>query len=332
MALLSVDEACEKLQNQDVVALPTETVYGLAGCIDSETALKKIFAVKARPFFDPLIVHVFNLEQAQNLARWDSVSIALADHFWPGPLTLVLPKKDVVSGLITSGGHTVAIRQPDHRIFQNILGRLGTPLAAPSANRFGHTSPTSAQHVIDEFQNQVDVVDGGECAQGIESTVVEWDVRDKALKILRPGMITAKVLRDFLITVDPALTVVSAQQNNAPGHLQNHYQPTVPLALIKNFNGDTLLPAVLEQLHSQMGRTFAEWKLHSQSSIAARQLYKDLRDFSKKDQAIYLVIQKSWEKDEHWQSIMDRLNKAAHLFVEWTGSQWNIQTKNNSLQ
>lgn len=331
MPLITAERASQLLLAEEVVALPTETVYGLAGRIDSDSALKKIFATKARPLFDPLIVHVQSVEQAKELAQWDSVSLALAKNFWPGPLTIVLPKKEKVSSLITSGGSTVAMRMPDHPLFRKVLTSVEVPLAAPSANRFGHTSPTQAQHVVEEFNDQIPVVDGGECARGIESTVVEWESQDNTLKILRPGVVTQKALVEFLIALDPTITVAKKEQNNSPGFLQNHYQPTVPLLLVTGLENSSLPPEILIHLKSETGQTFREWKLHPQANVAARTLYKDLREFSKAGQAIYLIMQGHWQVDENWSGMLDRLQKASHGTIEITGSHWQLKKKNNSL-
>lgn len=173
MATVDLSTAVQKLKANQVVALPTETVYGLAASIDSPEALKLIFSTKRRPFFDPLIVHVKNLEQALELAHWDPVSQFLAQTFWPGPLSLVLPKKSSVHDLISAGHSTVALRHPNHSLFCRVIEQCGHPLAAPSANGFGRISPTTAQHVNDEFANRVPVLDGGPCPQGIESTIIE---------------------------------------------------------------------------------------------------------------------------------------------------------------
>jgi L-threonylcarbamoyladenylate synthase len=167
-----ISVAVEKLINGEVVGIPTETVYGLGAVISKSDAIKKIFTTKERPFFDPLIVHVSGVEQAKELSLdWSAAADILAQEFWPGPLTLVLPKKNV-SDLITSGLQTVGVRCPDHKIALEIIEKVGEPIAAPSANRFGKTSPTCKKHVLEEFNDAVFVVDGGDCSVGIESTII----------------------------------------------------------------------------------------------------------------------------------------------------------------
>ena len=229
MFTISISQAVCLLKSEKTVVLPTETVYGLAGLISSSKALKSIFSIKKRPFFDPLIVHVHSLEQASNFAYFDEISRELADYFWPGPLSLVLPKKKKVSDLITSGGPTVALRSPNHPVFQKILKKLNSPLAAPSANRFGHTSPTRVEHLFGEFSNPIPVVDGGPCSLGIESTVVEMNEMEKTLKILRPGLIGPKDLKNFFKKKRKMVYVKYESQNKARGILKIIINPQVHL-------------------------------------------------------------------------------------------------------
>lgn len=305
MSLVSENQAIELLGKGQVVALPTETVYGLAGKIDSDVALGKIFSTKSRPFYDPLIVHVSDLNQAQKYGQWDRISEKLAQSFWPGPLTLVVDKKNNISDLITNAGSTVAFRQPNHQTFLAVLKGLNIPLAAPSANMFGKTSPTSAQHVLDEFDSQVPVVDGGACEMGIESTVVQ--VIGNEVRILRHGVITKTQLEEALTDESTSVTVRQVQQTNAPGHLKNHYQPEVPLFLSHEKN--LLETEVQGLLSSQWQRPFIKWTLPENPHTAARRLYADLRNFSRSDQACFLVVE-SHMKTAEWQGILDRLDKA----------------------
>lgn len=327
MSLVSTEKAISLLESQQVVGLPTETVYGLAGIIDSDKALNKIFATKARPFYDPLIVHVKSVEQALNLGHWDPLSQKLATHFWPGPLTLVVPKQDQISDLITSGGHTVAFRQPNHPLFLEILEKLNKPLAAPSANMFGQTSPTTAEHVVKEFNQNVPVVDGGSCQKGIESTVIEVDPKKNLIKILRPGFIGKKELQKFLNDSNESVQIESTTQENAPGHLKNHYQPSSPLFLI--FDGDTAPDLLIDLMSREINQSVQPWILPDEPSLAARNLYKDLRHFSEKKQAAFLVIKKQWHQVELWTSLLDRLKKASHYWVTAQEDKWLIQEKNS---
>ncbi len=324
MSLIDWQKAVELLKNNAVVALPTETVYGLAGSIDNEEALKKIFSTKARPFFDPLIVHVKDLKQAQDFAHWDPISIKLAEKFWPGPLTLVLPKKSNISDLITSGGPTVALRQPQHPLFLKVLENLNAPLAAPSANRFGQTSPTNAEHVLKEFDHKVSVVDGGSCVGGIESTVVEYSPDQKVLNILRPGLISGLELLKEALKHESGTRLQENRQNHSPGNLKNHYQPQVPFFLILDQNH--LTQDVIDEMARLAKKPVVEWALPSEPEMAARELYKNLREFSANDQPIYLRVQKKWNTDL-WKSLLDRIHKASFYIVSFEDDHWKVKLK-----
>ena len=225
--------AVELLRKGDVVALPTETVYGLAAKALNPIAVAKIFEAKERPRFDPLIVHLPNrewLEKIVHVPAGDRQLIGkLADKFWPGPFTMVLPKREVVPDIVTAGMDTAAVRLSAHPVFAEIVGELNEPLAAPSANRFGRVSPTTAQHVLDELDGRIPlIVDAGPTEHGIESTIVA--VRDGGIAILRRGSITHEQLSEFADIVSVTVT----QRISAPGQLPSHYMPTTPLRLIDN--------------------------------------------------------------------------------------------------
>lgn len=299
-------EAIKILNSGEVAAVPTETVYGLAGLIDHPEALQKIFKVKARPFFDPLIVHVADLDQAKTLfLNFSKPLHALAQKFWPGPLTLVAAKAPQVSDLITSSLPTVAVRSPRHPIALNILKATG-PFAAPSANRFGKTSPTMASHVLEEFGGKVPVVDGGASEIGIESTVVE--VTEEAFKILRPGQITEKDLKpiadQFGLKISEGLAAP-----NSPGQLKHHYQPDVPLVWVKaNPDREKIL-----SLLSKPSAKFVELKLSNEPAIAARLLYSELRELSRDPANIILFEPDRFPWSRVSKDLLDRLSKAATL-------------------
>jgi L-threonylcarbamoyladenylate synthase len=223
--------AVELLRKGDLVALPTETVYGLAAKALNPIAVAKIFEAKERPRFDPLIVHLPNcdwLGRIVDVPAGDRQRIGkLADKFWPGPLTIVLPKREIVPDIVTAGLETVAVRLSAHPVFAEIVGELDEPLAAPSANRFGRVSPTTAQHVLDELDGLVPlVVDAGPTEHGIESTIVA--IRDGRIAVLRRGPITHEQLSEFAEIVSVTVT----QGISAPGQLPSHYAPTTPLRLI----------------------------------------------------------------------------------------------------
>jgi len=218
----------------EVVAVPTETVYGLAGDALNTQAVKKIFRAKGRPTNDPLIVHIHSLAQLDTLAERNAAVAKLARAFWPGPLTLILPKKPVVPDLVTSGRPSVALRMPNHPLFRKLLRACGCPLAAPSANPFGYISPTSAAHVRDGLGRRIRyILDGGSCAIGVESTIL--DLRDHLRPaILRPGAIERRAIERVLRVPVTAFTAKPQPANTAsiaPGLLSRHYSPRTPVEL-----------------------------------------------------------------------------------------------------
>lgn len=326
MSLISVNKAITLLKSKDVVALPTETVYGLAAIIDSEESLKKIFAVKNRPFFDPLIVHVQDLKQAQHWGHWDAISAQLAQAFWPGPLTLVVPRKPNILSLITSGGETVAFRSPSHPVFQEVLKNLTAPLAAPSANRFGHTSPTCAEHVLSEFKHQVPVVDGGLCEKGIESTVLQYKPNENKIAILRPGLITLADIKSAL-SENSSIDVVYEQQENSPGHLKNHYQPEFPLVITRSWLHSQAPQQLISILKHQFNQEVLYWTLSEDPRLAARELYIQLRRHSKKNHLSLLNISQPNIESPTWKALWDRVYKASTYQATQVGDAWQVVKK-----
>jgi len=228
----AISRAVELLRQGQVVGLPTETVYGLAGDGLNPAALARIFEVKQRPLFDPLILHLPDADRAFDLAEKVPASAReLARRFWPGPLTLVLSKKEIVPDLATSGLPNVALRVPAHPVAQALLRAFGGPLAAPSANRFGRISPTDAQAVRTELGDAVPLIlDGGPCAVGLESTVL-FLAEDQPL-LLRAGGIPLEEIEAVVGPVQHATPVDDRPQ--APGQLKHHYAPRKPLRLIAN--------------------------------------------------------------------------------------------------
>ena len=232
-----VKSAVKELQAGEVVALPTETVYGLAADAFNAEAVAKIFEVKERPKFDPLIVHVARNRDLERVAvvseELRPLVKKLVETFWPGPLTLVLPKTPAVPDLVTSGLPSVAVRLSKHEVMRGVAKELGNPIAAPSANRFGRISPTSAAAVMSELGGRIPlVIDGGACAEGLESTIVALEMEnDKpVMRLLRPGPITREELRKFGRVVK-AKRVTDTPE--APGGLESHYAPSTPLLLFK---------------------------------------------------------------------------------------------------
>ncbi|MCB2058937.1 MAG: L-threonylcarbamoyladenylate synthase [Novosphingobium sp.] len=223
-------EAAELLLRGGLAAIPTETVYGLAARADSDAAVAAIYRAKGRPDFNPLIVHVASIEQARQLAVFDERAVRLAERYWPGALTLVLPLRPgaALASAVTAGLPTVALRCPAHPAMQGVLARTGVPLAAPSANRSGAVSPTSAAHVAESLGEKVDlIVDGGTCQAGIESTIVA--LRNGSWQLLRPGPVTQAEISAVLGAESDALT--SATTIEAPGQLASHYAPGKPMRL-----------------------------------------------------------------------------------------------------
>ena len=228
-----IEEAAEALRSGRLVALPTETVYGLgANALDPE-AVARVFEAKGRPRFDPLIVHVANRSAARALAAaWPEAAERLARAFWPGPLTLVLPKGPRIPDLVTAGLPSVALRVPDHPLTLEVLRRAGVPVAAPSANRFGGVSPTSAEHVRAELGEAVDVVvDGGPCRTGVESTVVS--LLEDPPRLLRPGGLTVEELEEQVgeLLPPPPTAPDDPGGRASPGMLSRHYATRTPLVL-----------------------------------------------------------------------------------------------------
>lgn len=222
-----------------LVGVPAETVYGLAADATNPDACAAIFEAKRRPAYDPLIVHVATIAQAKRLAEWNPVAERLAQQFWPGPLTLVLPKKDNVPDVVTSGLSTVAIRMPSHPLFKQLLRAAAVPLAAPSANPFGYISPTTAEHVREGLDGRIGaILDGGECPVGVESTIVKANVEGK-VQLLRPGAISKTAIADSLGyslgEIKRSRAGSASQKPAAPGQLLRHYSPKKPTKLWKRF-------------------------------------------------------------------------------------------------
>ena len=222
--------ASELLRSGHAVALPTETVYGLAADALKSEAVVKIFEAKERPRFDPLIVHLPDREWLEGVARIDNDSRELVEklivQFWPGPFTIVLRRREIVPEIVTAGLDTVAIRISAHPVFAEIIRTFGSPLAAPSANRFGRVSPTTVRHVLDELDGRIPIiVDAGPTLHGIESTIVA--VRNERIGVLRRGPITAEQLEAF----GEVFFAEGVQCPEAPGQLPSHYAPRTPLVL-----------------------------------------------------------------------------------------------------
>ncbi|HNX23109.1 MAG TPA: L-threonylcarbamoyladenylate synthase [Spirochaetota bacterium] len=222
--------SAEIIKNGGLVAFPTETVYGLGADAMNPVAAASIFEAKKRPFFDPLIVHIAELSEVERVARnVEPKSLKLMERFWPGPLTIVLEKKDIVPDIVTSGFATVAVRMPVHPAARELIRVAGTPIAAPSANRFGCLSPTTAEHVYDQLGDAVDIIlDGGPCSIGIESTIIK--LLNNRIYLLRPGGTAPEEIEEF--TGETLLTEHPKDKPEVPGQLPYHYSPEKQVILL----------------------------------------------------------------------------------------------------
>lgn len=226
--------AAAALRNGDIIGLPTETVYGLAADATNDDAVRKVFAVKGRPTAHPLIVHIAKpADLALVAADVPTTARRLVEKSWPGPLTVIVRANDSVSRVVTGGRDTVAVRCPAHPVARRVIEALGRPVAAPSANRFGRVSPTTAAHVVDDLGDDIDLVlDGGTCEVGLESTIV--DCTTEEIQVLRPGAVTIEHIRGTS-SDDPAtllaVTDGTAGESRAPGMLDSHYAPRARLVL-----------------------------------------------------------------------------------------------------
>jgi len=309
MLTSSVAEAAENIRQGHLVGIPTETVYGLADRINNENSLREIFRRKNRPFFDPLIVHVSSIEMASDLVKqWPPTAQALAQRFWPGPLSLVLEKSEKVSSLISSGLSTVALRIPNHPMTLKLIEMTG-PLAAPSANLFGMTSPTTAEHVEQTFPDLV-ILDGGPCTGGIESTVFDVETHS----VLRPGLINAKQLGAMIgapVKIQPS--------NKSPGHTPHHYMPVAPLVVAPvSWPIDAVKTEIGLREPGFLNRPISQCQLNDQPTLAARELYNLLRQHDLKDGLILMRVPdhtQDQESDELWGAIFDWLKRAAKIII-----------------
>jgi L-threonylcarbamoyladenylate synthase len=256
-----IEHAARLLRSGEVVVFPTETVYGLGGDALQPLAVERIFAAKGRPYNDPLIVHIAEERTLEDLTTAIPASAKkLAEAFWPGPLTIILPRSPRVPDLVTSGLETVAVRMPRHPVALALIRALGSPIAAPSANRFMHVSPTTAQHVLADLGSRVPLIlDGGPCEIGVESTVL--DLCAAVPRILRPGGVSLEALRTVLPEIQPPLprrtkvedTHPDTELQASPGQMLTHYAPAVPLLL---FDGprEEMLRAMLAEVKRHVGQ------------------------------------------------------------------------------
>ena len=307
--------SAEKLKNGGLVAFPTETVYGLGADGLNSIAVSKIFEAKQRPTFNPLILHIHSVEMLNKIAVVNNKRImGLIKAFWPGPLTLVLPKKNIVPEIVTAGYETVAVRMPNNKIALKLIEELDNPIAAPSANSFGKLSPTSAQHVVKQLGEKVDIVlDGGNCSVGVESTIVEITKAENYL--LRPGGITKEEIEAIIGKLEFKKNI---QNPNSPGQLKIHYAPEIPIYF---FDKKLLLKFADKKLgglffkESKMDKYFSSIKILSQSGNlreAASNVFSFLHEFE--NEKLDAIFVEKIEKKGLGYAIMDRLDKAVNKY------------------
>jgi len=297
--MISISEAAEIIRHGGLVAFPTETVYGLGANALDPAAVQKIFEMKGRPETSPLIVHVSSVQMAQEIvAQWPPLADELARQWWPGPLTLVLPKKSLVPDNVTAGLPTVGVRMPNHPVAVALIEEAGVPVAAPSANRFTGLSPTTADHVRATFGDAVPVLDGGPCTVGIESTVVA--IEDDKLKLLRPGMISLGEMEQAAAQADAA--------HPSPGMHEKHYSPRTRLILVR---GASELPdrtgAYVWRV--ALGPTARAVRMPLDAVPYAAELYRVLHQLDAENWPWIAVEMPPDALD--WSAIRDRLTRAA---------------------
>lgn len=307
-------KAAQWLLDGECVAIPTETVYGLAANALNAAAVVRIFEIKNRPAFDPLIVHVSGLEQAERYAASLPAPLrTLAERFWPGPLTILVPKRDLIPDLVTSGLPQVALRAPAHPVTQALLRALHFPLAAPSANPFGYISPTTAQHVYDQLQNKIPyILDGGPCKVGVESTIVGYEKQETV--IYRLGGLELETIEQIAGPV--RLDIRQNSHPAAPGMLTTHYAPRKPLYLVENGRWPATAPQKTGILTFQAKTGLPGHALHlvlSESgdlAEAAQQLFAALRTLDQ-NAGIDVILAEPCPDKGLGRAINDRLRRAA---------------------
>ena len=298
-----LEKAASLLKSGNVVALPTETVYGLAADATNRDAVAAVFAAKGRPADNPLIIHVTTLgmmeQYAEDIPR---SAYRLAEKFWPGPLTMILPKKSIVPEIVTGGLDTVAVRMPSHPVMRKVIDLVGKPLAAPSANLSGSPSPTTLKHVKDDMNGRIAaVVDGGECTVGVESTVICFDGYD-SVRILRPGFITADDLRKVVdeVIIDENIlsdVVPEVKEVRSPGMKYKHYSPAARVVL------------VCADADSFKKYPFNYMTYGSDSEEQAKQIFSRLREADEK--GVKTLYVRAPKKDGVGLAVYNRLIRAA---------------------
>lgn len=324
-----VDEAALLLKNGGVVAIPTETVYGLAANAFDVTAVSKIFKAKGRPMDNPLIVHISDIEEIHQLVLdFPCKAQKLCSKFWPGPLTIILPKSKKIPNEVSAGLETVAIRLPSHELARNLIKKAGIPLAAPSANISGKPSPTTASHVFDDMNGKIDaILDGGTCSVGLESTVITLTTDPPTL--LRPGGITLEQLESEIgeVALDDAVLkkVDNSREVLSPGMKYKHYAPNAKVIILEcsrekfidyvNHKSSENVAALCynEDVESIKVKTFT-YGSYKKPELQARTLFDALRDIDK-DESIKIVYAICPQKNGIGMAVYNRLIRAAGFEV-----------------
>lgn len=318
---VEIETAVQALRDGELVAFPTETVYGLGANAQNPAAVRKIFEAKGRPVSHPVIVH---LDSPRFLHRWvrevPETATKLAERFWPGPLTMVMPRAPNVHDIVTGGQDTVAIRVPSHPMAQQLLTAFGGGIAAPSANRYGKLSPTRAEHVREELGDTVKVIlDGGECQIGLESTIVSFE--GQAVRLLRPGAVTAAQIRQV---VGELLIGADLESPRVPGGTPSHYAPTTPMAIVPSGEVDAHAAAlseggrrvaVLAQRLPLKSHKYVTWiNAGRRPEQYGHDLYANLRTLDKA--GCQQILVQDVPDGEAWDAIRDRLRRAASKVSE----------------
>ncbi len=323
--LAKIKIAAEVIKQGNLVAFPTETVYGLGADALNEKAVAKIFKAKGRPFNDPLIVHIANIKELHRLSKQvPSVAVKLAKTFWPGPLTLVLKKSELISDIITAGLDTVAIRMPSDNIALSLIKEAQTPIVAPSANLFGRTSPTNAQHVADDLDGKIEIIiDGGKTKVGVESTVL--DITAKPVQVLRAGGISVEQLKEVIGQVKIGEELERGLRS--PGMLNSHYSPRARLILVEEkeeaqveevrrlayeYKAQEFKVGIMAKEENQGKYNGFQVKVIGKGSelkTCAANLFSVLRNFDK--EGFEIIIAEGLEEQGLGLAIMERLRKAS---------------------
>ena len=308
-----IDIAARLIKEGKVVAFPTDTVYGLGANALDPMAVVRIYEIKERPAFNPLILHIANIDSIKELTITDDARVySLAERFWPGALTILLPKSEIVPDIVTAGLSTVGIRMPNHRVALELIKRAGCPIAAPSANKFGKLSPTNAMHVRKQLPNLDFVLDGGSTTVGIESTIVA--LRKDGLEIIRPGSVTAEELQQVAPIV---YTNLNPDLIIAPGLLKSHYSPNKPFYIAGEYVPQGL-PKARTGYIAFSSSDSPEWKkvirpsMHGDLKEYAIKLFASIHEFEDSD--VDYILAEPVPEMGIGIAIMDRLRKAAYPY------------------